>query len=367
MSKQLLESDFITIDIRSVLNNPKTAENTNSETPNKQQVTGQASTPQARPTNFDWGEELKRRLEANKKMSQEARRPSYDIETKFFKEFFAANWDAECAEQLMLMGDPLRKAIKVLGFKNRINPVLGFISLSYVQKNLIKTKLLNINTFKAIYNAIANKWVADSEFFRVSTYNIIYCKDLYTKPLKEIEEYLELQSKVLEVSASVYTEELQSVNKKVFLYLPNIKELEFTKRIDKIKSYEDNAKLPSVKSDKSKLNSLEFAKLCVSKIAGKSLSTKVSKSHLNSNGQQALAKKLDTPAKMLAAIQFISINTESEEAQKALQNDLLKTVATKNLLDATKWLASQNIMPRGQLSTADANSLVLAILNNLQK
>jgi hypothetical protein len=237
MSEKLLEADFLTVDLKSTFSRQMSDEGSASDELAATQIEIEApenSSPQ-RQTSFDWGKELKNRLESNRKMSSEARQSEYEIETKFFKEFFSANWDPDCAKQLMLMGEPLRKALKVLGFDKRVNPILGFISIKYVQEKLIKTKLLNVNTFKAIYNAVAKKLVADSEFLKANDYNIIYCQDLYKKPLTDIEKYLKAQSTILKTSLDTYTADRQLFNKKVFVYIPKVKELDPEKRAKLIK------------------------------------------------------------------------------------------------------------------------------------
>ena len=125
-----------------------------------------------------------------------------------------------------------------------------------MQQELIKPGLLNINTFKAIYNAVAKNLVADSEFFAESksNYNIIYCKDLYSKPAVEMEEYLKLQSEILSPDARSYTARDVIKNKKIFLYIDTIDELNIKKRAEDIKNY--NKDLPQILN--AKLNSLKL-------------------------------------------------------------------------------------------------------------
>lgn len=352
MPEKLYEAEFQSVDIKSLFSNNQTS--------------SKNSTQQPRPANFDWGAELKNRLEQNRSMSASERGSEYNIETEFFTEFFNTfcKGDQDLARQLMSLGEPLRKAFRVLGFKKQSNPIMAFISLDYVQNKLIKTHLVNVSTFKAIFNAVANKLVADSEFSAVHDFNIIYCQDLYKKPLKEIEEYLKLQSKMLNVSASTYTVDDQVKNKKVFFYIPSIKELNAEKRATAIAALDSSVKLPSAKSSTTKLNSLELALT----ISGKKLEDPGNnKTQIKSNEQTSIASKLTKASEVFAAIQYLSVNTASRRALAALNDAKFKELSANDILTATAKLASQNIIPKGAISGNDADDLVDILLKRLQE
>ena len=207
MSK-LFESDFQTVDIKSLFNNQKELKSETDSNVNAEDNQGAA------PKSLeDWEALLDTQIKKNRSLGHEAREPEHVVETKIFEDFFKSNWDAECARQLLSIGDLLRKAIKVLGF-DETNPILAFISNNYVKENIIRPGLLNSSTFKAIYEAVSENLVADSEFFRPNNYNIIYCKDLYTKTSKEILEYLKLQKKILMIHDNKYRAEDVRNNKK---------------------------------------------------------------------------------------------------------------------------------------------------------
>ena len=210
MSNRLLESDFLTVNLSSITRNQQNSTN------QAQQAVAANSANVSNPNAVtDWAEELKKRLADNSALGAEARESDFAVKNKFVKDYFTANWEAGCAKQLELMGSPLKKAIEVLGFNPKANPILGFITNEFVIDNLIKTKLLNANTFRAIYNAVANKYTARTQFFKANTYNVIYCQDLYTKPLTDIEEYLKAQSKVLQPSGGYSKNDIQ-LNRKIF-------------------------------------------------------------------------------------------------------------------------------------------------------
>ena len=175
--------------------------------------------------------------------------------------------------KMLTLGDPIRKAINILGFEfdlnasGKRNPLLAFLMQKSVQDELLMPGIINLSSFKALYNAVAKNTVAHSEFFERTTkndYNIIYCKELYYKTAKEIEEYLEEQSHILKPSADAYNKEDQLKNRKTFLVLDNIKETDIDRRARMIRS--SDVTPPVVQG--AKLNSINL----VRKIRGSSIS-----------------------------------------------------------------------------------------------
>jgi hypothetical protein len=359
MSEKLYESDFLTVDITSMFKNsqkdPDNTPNSTESADDKKDNTPGAKEPTGK---INWETELKKRIDSNKQLDKAAQIPEYEIETKFFKEYFTANWEPEYVKPLIALGEPLRKIIKTLGFGKRTNPILGFLNLKYVKESLLGPGLINSQTFKALYNAIAKKLVADSEFLRISDYNIIYCKDLYKKTAAEMEKYLSLQRDILAPSASTYTPVDQLNNKKAFVYLNSIKEKDTKKRAQEIKKL-TNVKLPSVKN--AVLNSYELAQA----ISGAS-SSEPSVSTLKPQEQQALISQVESISQIFAAIQYLSIITKSSKAQKALADESFKNLSTEQILQATAWLAKQNIMPKSQIKATQADDLIDALLGKLK-
>lgn len=315
MSQKLFESDFQTVDLRTLFNNTNEA-----TTDTKGAMTGDADLS-------DW---------------------------------LNANWEADVAKQLLALGEPLRKAIKVLGFDPTVNPILGFIKKDFTKK-LLKDKKLNTLTFKAIYNAVAKKYVADSEFIRdmlPQEYNIIYCEDLYNKSAAEMEEYLKLQSTNLKVSDSTYDADKQSRNKKIFLSMSvlnadNKEELDIVKRAVIINKPETKAVDTTIGAT---LNSLKLAK----EIAGK---TKIDKVELAKDTQDKIVNQVKGDiAKIFAVLMSLSLSTGNEEARKALSNGMFSGLQAGKIAEATKWLATNNVLVKGQIQDSDADSLVKKLL-----
>ena len=356
MAEKLLESDFLTVDIQSLFNNNQIQDEAQATEDN---AVGSNQEQDTLPTQYDWaawGEELKHRLEANKSMSSEAQWTELEVETKFFKDFFMVNWGQTYVEPLESLGLLFKKALKVLGFnpKNEAggNPILGFVCQDFA-KRLLSSGQLNANTFKALYNAVAKKLVADSEFFAQNNYNIIYCEDLYKKSAAEMEKYLTLQSKILSVNVKQYTAALLTENKKIFLYIKDIAEQNNVKRAELIKN--TTAVVDTVSG--ATLNNLELAEMLSGKVSsGKPLSD---------NEQNAISSKLDSTAKILAALLSLGISTGNPAVKTALDRPEFAKLGAREIMEATMAIASADILPKGQLSDDAVTELVVKLLKKL--
>ena len=348
MAEKLLEADFLTLDISSIFNAAPAAKSEQKPVEDNKQKT---------PVK-DWGVELKARLDSNRKMSQEARKNEYDIEYQFFAEFFTTIWGPELAKNLMTIGDQLRKDIKILGFDKNVNPILAFLRSNFVKEKLIQTKLLNINTYKAIHNAIAKKLVADSEFFKANKYNILYCPDLYRKSAFEIEEYLKIQKEILKTDASVYTLEDQNRNKRVFLILKQNTEKDFDKRV-KVQLELEYKVLPSVQN--AKLNSLEFA----NKVAGNKSNSTTKQDDAVENTDELdfdeLLPQLKTPEQVLAALQYLSIYTGSDVIKSYLSDKQFSDVSVNKLNASIGYVA--DLLAGKRYSKSDAERLAKQLVS----
>lgn len=308
MSK-LYEAEFLTLDRNFLLN--------------KNNESDKEATPEEINTkpvdkNTDWSKELQQRLDDNKKLHPEAQEATHVIEERFWQDFFNSNWSKAVALQLMRI-DQLKKDIKKLGFKKQANPLLAFFKDKYVQEKLVLTNLINLNTYKVIHNAIAGKYIADSELLKANSYNIIYCQDLYKKPLADMMSYLKKQKELLPTNIKIYDKDRIAKNKKVFL----ISSRSVTKEEAKLRTLEDVTKIlkqlglnPTEKSSENQLNQDD--------------------SKLDRQGLTALVNKLDTSAKLQAALQFISMVTDSSEAKEAMQKSLnYVQVSGEDLIKAT--------------------------------
>ena len=376
MSEKLLEAEFLSVDLRSMFgasptstdepteaDSSATAEETGSVVASK--PTRKKAVEEPLPAKEDWAaweDLLQRRLEANKKKKASSKQLSYDVETKFFKDFYNVNWSKGIAAKLLNIGEPLRTAIKVLGFDPGKNPLLAFVRQAYVQKMLISTDLLNVVTFKAIYSAVAENLVADSEFLENNTYNIIYCADLYKMPVTDMVSYLKIQKKNLSPSAASYTSKIILKNKKIFFNIIQIKELDNNKRTQLIRKLPETFKLPSAKDPKTKLNSITLASL-IAGVSHDETEKSGSNSHLKASSMNSLVAQLDTPAKMYAALLYLSLKNNSKEALRALKADKLQNLAADSITAATVQIAP--LMPKGNMPEAEVKTLVSVILSNL--
>ena len=345
MPNILLESDFLTVDLKAIINkNVAKTDDSN------------IRMDFSSYTSKDWENELDSRLEANRMLDPEARESDYEIEHEFFRNYFNAKWEPDVAKQLLSLGEPLKKALKVLKFNEKTNPLLAFISDAFVIEHLLKTKLLNEDTFKAIYNAVAKKYVAQSQFLVSNDYNIIYCPDLYKRSASEIQEYLKLQNTILKATADKYTQELLSINKKIFLALPATTENTFSALLDQVRVAD--VSVLSVKS--LEVNELNLAK---------ALHRELLSTNNENNGQESSATddltqqlvKLDTPAKKLAAIQYISLIKNNAKAKEALKNNNFVNITNSELLTATAALANDTTLKRALISK-DVEAVISSII-----
>jgi hypothetical protein len=277
--------------------------------------------------------------------------------------------DQALIEKLLTFGEPFKKACRILKYniKNEAggNPILAFVLQDYVKDNLINTGLLNANTFKAIYNAVAKKLVADSEFFEQlpsNHYNIIYCKDLYTKPVKEIEEYLVQQQKTLPTSVDKYTNEIIKNNKKTFLHIDSIKEPDLKKRAAVIKKF--NNGLPGITN--AKLNSLDLVKIILDGGPTATKTVKVDDTTQNSIVTKLMnrSNKID-PVIALAVILQLSMNTNSARAKNELSNAKFTGIDSKQVTSAVTKILNSKLLPEGSISMKDADALVDKIIAKL--
>lgn len=378
--QRLSESSFLHIDLSSIVNKNQKADKplnnndlTTGDTVGKTQANGVNTNQEQVKKKLNiqevanWEKELEKRLKENSEMSPESRKKPYEIEIEFFKDFFNAVWDAECAQQLISIGSNLRQAIKVLGFDLRTNPILRFLTLSYVKEHLIKTKLLNVNTFKAIYNAVANKWVVDSEFYFANNYNILYCKDLYKKPNSEMQEYLQLQKLNLSTSVSKYTAEDQDKNRRIFLHFPKNTEKNLEAKAKKQLEM-PYTKLPSMKAASSTLNDLSLVKTILgtrgstNKLDKEETSDKVKKV-TGSKAINAIAGKKLNIEQTAAVLQYLGASTGSVKALKALSHKAFKGLSMDSLVKATNQISS--LVSKINLTENEADELVSILINNL--
>lgn len=272
MSNILHEEAFLIADLKSIINKSTDAGDEN--VPKGSAGAGSDAKPEATAEKGgaaaeaaggdgikDWGAELERRLAENDKLSPEARVKPFLIEKRFWNEYFTTVFGTKLASALSAIGTLLREDIsdKDLGGFSKENPIVAFISSKHVLKNIIATKLLNVSTYEVIHDILEQDLIPESEFKNgdKNTYNIIYCKDFYTKSPDEMRSYLKIQKAHLGRHSS-YTADIQDLNKRIFLQLSENTESDTTKRV--LAQLEvGSEELPTVKDADAKLNSVSFA------------------------------------------------------------------------------------------------------------
>lgn len=357
---------FLTTNISAILKNQRSF----NDLPRVERASAEKSIQSKGPSKVsDWGKELNDRLTDNRTLAAGERKSDYEVETQFFEDYFNngnAAWDANCAEQLLSLGEPLKKAIKVLGFDVNTNPILGFITDNYVIRNLLMPRLLNVNTFKAIYNTVSKKLVADSEFFAANDYNILYCQDLYRRPAAEMIEYLSIQKSILNPSAATYTSADQYRNKKAFFYISSVTELDAVKRIKEIKALPPSTKLPEADKPSTKLNELDIARSLASYRSDVDTAANTNKnSKTGGTGASALVNKLgENTVQAFAAIQYINATTDLPEAKAALKHEAFKNIPISAFIAASTEV--KKVMKEAALDAAEAKTFITLLLNRLE-
>ena len=282
----------------------------------------------------EWGSELKKRIEANAALDPETRTSEGEIRNRFWKDFFNTKWEAKVADKLLQI-TLLRRVIEDHGFDPLTNPFLAFIIHPFVQKLVLKG-LLNEETFKGINNAVAEKYIADSEFIKENNYNIIYRTDLYRQPSVDIEQYLKCQSTILKPNASKYTKEDIIKNLQTFL-------------VDGIEAAKDpNAKLKELSQIERLTNTQKEQE-----------ETGVDRSDL-----KKIVNELTKSIQLVAALQYINMSTNSKEAKNALQKIKMPNVTGDELIKATSYVAE--LLNGRRVDKASAETFIDLILDKLK-
>lgn len=309
----------------------------------------------------DWEKELAERVAENNKLDASKRKSDEEVEDLFFKDFFRYGhhgWDKVCAEQLFSIGNYLRKALKTLKFNPKTNPLLGFITNTYVINKLIKTGLLTADTFKAIYIALAKKLLASSELMTSNDSNIIYCQDLYNKSTSDIVKYLNIQSNILKPTASKYTAEDIEKNKKVFFFVKAIKER------GELSAVPEGAKLPSAKNSSTKLNTLDFAQSLLDNW-GSSVRNTNKADGQKTSATSGLARKLSkNNAQAFVAVQYLNATTNAPEANAALKHAAFKNITVEALVNVST--AVNKVMREADIQDGEVKSFIAVLLDGLE-
>lgn len=323
----------------------KTGEAPAGDTPSAD-AAGLPTDQEAVGTHKAWGDMLTNRLAENRKLGAN-KKPEEAVIQDFFKEYYNNVWGTAVGEQLYKVGDLLRADLQKLGWDKNRNPILAFIAQKYVSENLLATKLLNVNTYKALHNALAKHYVAHSEFRGTRNYNLIYCKSLYNKMPADILEYLKKQKNILATDATKYPIETQKRNRMVFLKLKNNAGQTAQERADfQYKFGQDLKTLPHMGLSDAKLLDLEAAELVMNKYNIKSPSEDDAKGKKTGAGAGVVAKLVDELNQRLAHQQALLMNIafgaskESAAAIKAfLAQDKFSSVTPDKAIEAWQQIS----------------------------
>ena len=357
MSERLLESDFLTVDLSTMLKSRYTDETALNSNQHSSEATSEI---QKKPVNYNWRQDLQDRLDANKRMSPESRLSKYSIETQFFTDFYNHLFknNATLVKRALQIGSLLQKDLKIRDFTASKNPIVAFLKITYVQNALLSTGLLNANTYKAIHNAVAKSMMAEREFYKRNRYNIIYCRNLYTKTAVEMEKYLELQGSILSASKYPYTAKTQEANIKVFFYINGIKEQNAVRRKKEIDTY--SGELPSAIQASTTLNDIELCKTLCNTYGYSSY-----ENNKKVTSVPVLTKQLNKLEQFFAVLQYLSITTKSDAAKKAMKHQKFNELRAEQIAQATEAIAP--ILRKVSMSEEDVTALVSSIVQKLNE
>ena len=291
--------------------------------------------------------------------------PEDDLIKQFFVDFFTHKnsvWSDVEAKQLLSI-PALHKAIKILGFNVQENPLLAFIQLEYVRKNIIGVGLLNHNTYKAIHTAIVKKLVPDSEFYHASAYNILYCRNLYKKTPAVMVEYLTAQHSILDTTGNKITVAAQNANRRAFLQVAKPTGSLDTQVKQQQEIADDN--LPSMMATDAVLNDLDLAYA----VAGKKRTGKNDKEEVTIKSKKGLEllEKLNTPALILAALQYLGMTTSNKDALNAIKiasrTEPLSSVKAAELMSAT--IIAAGLLKAVDISSSESSKFVALLLEKV--
>ena len=364
MNQPLHESSYITINIKDIIDNQTPPEQTDNNpaggdtatpgnTPGKptddgksgpakpgEEPTKPGDTPAQKKGKVDWAKELQRRLEDNKKLSQEARESDAKIEADFWMEFYTEVF-GDLAKEVNNIRQ-LKLDIKKLGFKKKENPILAFLVQTYVKTKLIQPGLINNDSYNTLRAAFGKRYVADSELMSKNNYNIIYCVDFWTKQASEGQQYLQLQTNILSPKASIYTQGMQERNIRVFLppkassmtssnaKLNSIREVQRTLNVSK----DSFSRSDATNNGSGSSNGNKSGDGGIQGIDGGQKESPASSSE-ELNGALAYIKS-DVPATKAAALQFLASTTGSTTALNALKAGKVSSVTQSEVADAMK-------------------------------
>jgi hypothetical protein len=354
MSKLLFEDTFQMVNVKNLFNNKlETDELADSEeatagTPeDAEQPKGTEGTEGTEEVAkdekvTDWGDLLKRSLEKNAKLSPDAQKSEAEIREAFWNKFYKAHWKDDVIKKLKNIS-LISQDIEKLGFNKLLNPIFAFLLVPRVQE-FLKADLLNAETYKAIHNAVAHKYIADSELVQANNYNIIYCKNLYKKPSRDMEEYIRLQSFILKPAASAYNDKTLSRNIRMFLKEGST----------------------SVQDENAILLDLDDIASTIKETTGQDTS-KASEGGSKSGGYDfaKVVNELKSIAHIIAALQFIIMSTNSDAAKAALSKtpSVSSDALVKVTPDVAKYLSSAGI----NLTADNAKSFVELLVDRLKK
>ena len=161
----------------------------------KQQKDGKKSLSEQRQNILDFSNLTKKVIDASGITLNTDRTGSINWDDRFAKakdkksfwdSYYEKAWGNN-SNKIRALGDPFRNQCEKLGFSEKTNPFISFIRKYIIEKNYP----IGGGIYTAIHNAVASGKLSQESLKGTvgNKINILDCKDLYTKSVKEITDY----------------------------------------------------------------------------------------------------------------------------------------------------------------------------------
>jgi len=314
---------------------------------------------------LNWRQELADRIKANDQALPGEKVEEEKIYQEFWYDYFCTLWSKELYPFLNALGDIFKKDLRTWGFDADLNPMVAFLLQKYVQNTLLKTKLLNKDTYKAFHNAIIKKYLSVGELRKLNNYNIIYNVNLYKKLPADIYNYLKLQTQILAPKKASYSIKEQSLNRRIMLQNDNVTAGDPNTRLNSLLNI--NIKSVPKSTEKVLLNSVEDISLFL-ELLGHSNEPKQNTQERTSMDTDEVMEKLDitTPGEAYQLLAYLSAQNNDEkilaflnENSQLFAADARSAISVKDLLNINKLLSNVKLDTTEVLNYISRNVLKL--------
>jgi hypothetical protein len=289
------------------------------EEPDKKVIDDQQSLPEKKRLRKDlnWKQELADRLRGNERSTDE-KRPKEDIIKEFWQDYFRTLWSDDLVPYLEGLGSYFKNDIEEWGFDATTNPMVAFLQLKYVKNNILKTKLLNHNSYIVFHNILTKQEIAQNELRKVNNYNIIYNLDWYKKTPADMRKYIIYQGNQLYGKKnSPYNKKEQEENRRLMFKNEAVTANKPAERLDALLKI-DISSVPESTDPTTVLNSQEDLKI-FTELRGERL-PKAAKNEETVSAEKILSEIKNLEEVLILLLQLYS-RTGNEKVLQFMKNN----------------------------------------------